>query len=90
MDQPMVKAAEENQVVQGRLSAIGPVLHMMTVGKAEPATGEATAPVACLQGPTQGGRDRPGPASRPLDRTVQAMVDRHQASVTGETSRRFS
>jgi hypothetical protein len=50
MDEAMVVAAEEEAVVQACLSAIGPMLHMVGIGEAEPAPWEPAPPVTDLEG----------------------------------------
>ena len=48
--EPMVKAAERDQVAELRLAAVGPVLHVMTFGEARPiAAGVTAAAVARFQ-----------------------------------------
>jgi hypothetical protein len=58
MHEPVVEAAERDEVAELRLAAVRPVLDMVTVGKASAvATGEAATAVACFEGPAQRGRN---------------------------------
>ena len=61
MHQPVMMAAQQDQVMQGGFAPISPVMDVMGIDKAAAAaTGETATPVATLQGPSNGGRHGPG------------------------------
>jgi hypothetical protein len=57
--QSVVMAAEQQGVVQARVPSVGPVPHVVAVGEAESAAGEAAAAVASFECAAQRRRDRP-------------------------------
>jgi hypothetical protein len=85
-----MKPAEEHQVVQGGLPAIGPVDQVMGLGEPEPAPREPAAPIANLKGPSNRRRDGPGAPPHVEDRAVGAGGDLNDPGITGETPGRFS
>ena len=65
MGHPVVSPAQQDQVVQGRVSAVGPMHHVVGVAPAPrcPAAGDRTPPVADHQGEADTRRDNPGGSS---------------------------
>ena len=57
--QPVVETAEQNQILQLRLAAVGPVLHVVGVRESKPTARESAATVPGLQSPPEQGRNRP-------------------------------
>jgi len=88
VDEPVVEAAQGDEVREFGLPAIDPVLHVVAVDVAlERAAGEATAVIACLQRPADAGRDGPGLSPDIQRLTLRVLDDPHHAAVTGETPR---
>ena len=88
--QPMVEAAERDEVRELRLASMRPMLHVMAIDVAlEGAAGETAALVSCIQGPANGGRNRPRPATD-VERLALLVLDNtDDAGVAGKPSRRL-
>jgi hypothetical protein len=85
-----MKPAQEHEVVEGGLAAIGPVDQVMTLGEPEPAAREPAAPIPNLKGPPQRRRNRAGAPPHIEDRAVFVGGDLHHSRIAAETPGGFS
>src|SRR3954453_4500295 len=85
VDCPVVRRAQQDEVVEIGRTAVGPVPDV--VGVKEPlATAEPAASVAQEQEPVQPGRHVAVGAAEPDDLAVFVVDDRLQASIAGQTA----
>src|SRR3972149_1751815 len=72
---------EKARVTQARLSAVGPVLHVVAVGVAEATPGKPTPPITSLQRPAERRRGRSGAWAAPPPGAPRLAVLRERAGV---------
>jgi hypothetical protein len=89
MNEAMVVTAEEEAVLEARLTTIGPVFHMMSIGEAESASWKSASAVPDLEGTAQGGGDRAGSAAYAKDRVVRGVRDADETGIAAYPPRRF-
>ncbi len=85
----MMPAAEQREVQERRRAPVRPVTEMMPLTEADAAAGEAAAPVPMVEGPPQGGGNRPGPGPDLDHPTILIMAHHHPAGVAGQAPGRF-
>src|SRR5690606_21109110 len=87
MHEPVVEAAEGDEIGELGLPACRPVLHVMAVHVAfEAAAGEAAALVSGAQGAADAGRDGPGLSPDIQRLALRTLDDPDHAAVAGETA----
>jgi hypothetical protein len=86
---PVMPAAEQREVRQRRRAPVRPVAEMMPLAIAHAAAREAAAPVPMLEGPPQGGGNRPGPGPDLQQTPGVVVAHHHPAGVTRQAPGRF-
>jgi hypothetical protein len=81
--------AEQHAVLERGFAAIGPVAHVMRLGVAEPAAGEAAPAVAGLERPPEGGAHDPAGVPRVEDATLGIQIERHDGRIARDPPGRF-
>ena len=76
MNEPVMKRAQEEQVLKCGLTSIGPVLYMVCVGKPQAAAGEAAPTVTYLEGAAHGRRDGAAPRACHLEAAARSFHHR--------------
>ena len=89
VDCPMVPAAEEDQIVERRRPAVGPVPDVVSIDADVPASRKPALAVAGVQRPVQGRRDRPRAAADGEYLAVGAVLHPDRRRVAGEPPRRL-
>jgi hypothetical protein len=89
MDESVMMTAEEDAVLQTRFPAIGPMLHMMSVGEVKPAPREAAPAIPDFQCTPQGRGDGPSSAADAEGGSVGSVTDADDTGIAAYPSRRF-
>jgi hypothetical protein len=82
-------AAEQDQVAQLGLAAVGPVPDVVAIAQPQAAAREAAAAVAVLEGAAKGWRDGAGSPPHVEQGTLRAVPHHDQRGVAGEAAGRF-
>jgi hypothetical protein len=86
--QRMVEATQEQQIVEIGWSTVRPVRDVMTVDEAGVrAAREPTAPIAALERPANGWRDRAGLATHRERLAVRGLEHRHDRGIAAQAPR---
>jgi hypothetical protein len=89
VDGTMMSAAKKREVRQRGWAPVGPVAEMMPLAEADPAAGEAAAPVPMVERASQGGGNRPGPGPDLDHAPSLIMVNHHPAGVARQAPGRL-
>ena len=90
VNQPVVPAAQQHEVVHASLAAVGPVADVVGVDETGAGTaGEAAALVAVVQGAADGGRDGAGFASDIQRFAPGGLVPMDDGGIAGQAPGRF-
>jgi len=89
VDRAVVPTTEKREVRERGRAALRPVTDVMPLAERQPAARKAAAPVAVMERPPEGRRDRARSSRDLYDTTIESVPHHHAARIARQAPRRF-